>query len=330
LDRSRFRFIPDWLEPKFGGWFRQRLETECRHLGATAVHSIPHGLDFVHGYQVARRLGAKFFFNLHDDLLDTIGTHSGRRAALQAAGDIWRDADARFVISEQIGREYCARYGYQKFEIVTDGIESLSEPRQRIPNRLHIYFMGLFHIRYEPNLTSLLRALDIIGAEYPEFEIKATFRCGAIRGNVLARARGLRVLPFGTEADVEVDMLDADLLYMPLPFTADDSCFIRYSLSTKLITYLGSGIPILYHGPREAAAFEVLSENNAAFVCDDLSPEPLAMVLREAIAKPDAATAKVERALDLARRRFLLEDQRDRFWTTITGLVHPAETVATH
>ena len=25
--------------------------------------------------------------------------------------------------------------------------------------------------------------------------------------------------------------------------------FVRFSLSTKLVTYLGSGLPIIYHGP---------------------------------------------------------------------------------
>jgi glycosyltransferase involved in cell wall biosynthesis len=319
LDRSRLRFISDWLEPKLGDRFQKRLESECRRLGITAIHSIPHGLDFVHGYQVSRRLGAEFFFNLHDDLQDTIGTHPAGRAALESVAEIWRGANARFVISDQIGREYCSRYGQQEFEVITDGIERLSGPRQRAPNQLHVYFMGLFHIRYERNLTGLFRAMDIVRTQHPKIEIKATFRCGNMRETALAGAKGIRVLPFGTESDVESDLADADLLYLPLPFTAEDACFVRYSLSTKMITYLGSGIPILYHGPRQAAACEVLSENNAAFVCDTLSREAIAAVLREVIINPAAAATKVEHSLDLARQRFMLKNQRDRFWSTITG-----------
>lgn len=281
-------------------------------------------MDFVRGYHVARELGLKFFFNLHDDLLDTAGRSLGGRALMRAVPEIWRDADARFVISEQIGREYCARYGGRPFEVVTDGLEELREPRPRVPGRLHIYFMGLFHLRYEPNLVSLLRALEIVRAEHPGIEIKATFRCENIRASATEGAKGLRVLPFGTEADVDADMRAADLLYMPLPFTAEDACFVRFSLSTKMITYLGSGVPILYHGPREAAAFEVLAENNAAFTCDSLDPELLAATLREAIGNPSARNSRLESAIDLARRHFMLEQQRSRFWGTMLNSTQSA------
>ena len=75
-------------------------------------------------------------------------------------------------------------------------------------------------------------------------EITATFRCGRIREEVIAGVPGVRVLPFGSEADVEADMSQATLLYMPLPFAAEDECFVRFSLSTKMISYLGSGRPI--------------------------------------------------------------------------------------
>jgi glycosyltransferase involved in cell wall biosynthesis len=323
LERSRYQWIPERLEPLFSGWFAHRLELMCRELGATVLHSIPHGLDFVYGWSVARRLGMKFILNVHDDVLVSVGNHSSGAAALKVIPEIWREADTRFVISEQIGREYCARYGDREFEIVTDGLECLSAPRSHATDRLHLYFMGLFHIRYEANLTALLSALDIVRAEHPGIEIRATFRCGSIRESVTARANGLRVLPFGTEADVEADLRDADLLYMPLPFAPEDECFVRYSLSTKMITYLGSGIPIVYHGPREAAAFELLSENNAAFVCSSLEPEGIAAVLREAITNPSAGTARVESALDLAKRRFMLDDQRSRFWNLIEGFAQP-------
>jgi hypothetical protein len=179
--------------------------------------------------------------------------------------------------------------------------------------------MGLFHLRYEPNLASLLRAVEIIRAENPSVCITATFRCGSIRKSMLPDVQGLRVLPFGTEADVETDMEEADLLYLPLPFAAEDTCFVRYSLSTKMITYLGSGVPIFYHGPREAAASELLAANDAAFVANDLDPEAVAAVLREAIVNPASATARVQRALSLGKERFALEEQRGQFWSTLEG-----------
>lgn len=318
MERSRYRWMADRLETPLSGWFTRRLEATCRRLKATALHSIPHGLDFIHGYRVARRLGLKFFFNVHDDVLDTVARYHGS-GVLSAMIEIWRGADARFVISEQLGREYCQRYGDRPFEVVTDGLETFVDPRPRAVSKLRIYFMGLFHLRYEPNLESLLRAMEIVRAEQPALQITATFRCGSVRQSVLPDGDGFRVLPFGTEADVEADMREADLLYLPLPFGDEDESFVRYSLSTKMITYLGSGLPILYHGPRKAAASELLSASDAAFVTNDLEPEAVAAVLRSAIADPAGAMARVERALRLARTRFALESQRGQFWNTIEG-----------
>jgi glycosyltransferase involved in cell wall biosynthesis len=317
IERTRFGWVPGKLEPFFSRRFERKLKEGLRKCGATSVHLIPHGLDFVHGYKLARRLGLAVFFNVHDDVVESFGNHPGGQAALEAMPEIWSHADARFVISDPMGREYNARYGSRNFVVVTDGLERISEPRPRVPGKLRIYFMGLFHIRYEANLAALLRAIELVRSENPRIEISATFRCGSIRSSVIGGFRGMQVLPFGSEADVEADMKSADLLYMPLPFREEDSDFVRFSLSTKMITYLGCGIPILYHGPREAAAHELLSESNAAFISSSLEPESLAAVLREVIADPGNAGARVQGAMELATRRFMLEEQRRRFWSTV-------------
>ena len=61
-------------------------------------------------------------------------------------------------------------------------------------------------------------------------------------------------------------MESADLLYMPMPFGEAHEKFARYSLSTKMVTYAGSGVPILYHGPATSAAFDLLKRNDAAIL----------------------------------------------------------------
>src|SRR5687768_3640510 len=44
IERTRFSWIANAVEPLFERRFEQRLEMMCRELGATAIHSIPHGL----------------------------------------------------------------------------------------------------------------------------------------------------------------------------------------------------------------------------------------------------------------------------------------------
>jgi hypothetical protein len=120
------------------------------------------------------------------------------------------------------------------------------------------------------------------------------------------------VLPFSNEAQVRQDMESADLLYMPIPFGEAYAKFARYSLSTKMVTYAGSGIPILYHGPADSAAYELLNKNRAAFLLTSLAPEEVARTLTGISGSAAADVAR--NALALAQREFMLADQARKFW----------------
>jgi hypothetical protein len=168
---------------------------------------------------------------------------------------------------------------------------------------------------YERNLRAFLDALVILKRERPSAHITATLRCEHVRPHVVAGEIPVQVLPFADEAQVERDLDSADLLYMPLPFGENHENFARYSLSTKMVTYVGSGIPIVYHGPLSSAAFTLLEQHDAAILVPSVDPPDIARLLGQV----DAATrARVTRnALELARQHFMLAAQTDRFWGTI-------------
>ena len=317
LEQTRFHRFLKKLNPLFEGKFERRLESACRKFGATDLHSIPCGADFAASWRVARRLGLKFHLNVHDDQFATPGRHVLGPQAINLLPEIWRDADSRFVISEPLGWEYCSRYGERPYEIITDGVETLGSLRVAIPNRLNIYFMGLFHNRYEPNLACLSEAVEILRKNHPEWQAGIRLRCGAMRRGFRPGGTSIQILPFGTESDIENDLAQVDLLYMPLPFGPEDEFFVRFSLSTKMVTYLGSGIPILYHGPQNSAAHGVLTAGGAAFTFDSLHAAALAEILARVVAHPELGRQHAGRALELAFAKFLLSDQRSRFWGSI-------------
>jgi hypothetical protein len=89
---------------------------------------------------------------------------------------------------------------------------------------------------------------------------------------------------------------------------------VALSLSTKLISYVGSGIPIVYHGPRETAAHEVLARNDAAILVTSNDPPEIARAITAGMKRAPELTAN---ALALARREFMLDTQRDRFWGAV-------------
>jgi hypothetical protein len=117
-------------------------------------------------------------------------------------------------------------------------------------------------------------------------------------------------------------MESADLLYMPLPFGEAHEKFARYSLSTKMVTYAGSGVPILYHGPTASAAHDLLKQNNAAILLTSLVPEEIAETLGRVTGEARANIAR--NALALAERDFMLADQTRRFWGAFAKTTSPA------
>jgi hypothetical protein len=113
----------------------------------------------------------------------------------------------------------------------------------------------------------------------------------------------------------------ADVLYLPLSLDAQFANFARFSLSTKLITYLGSGLPILYHGPEESAANRLLATHRAGMGCHSLDPDEIAKSLEGVLEK---RTSLVENALRLAQKEFPLEKIRLRFHSSL-GRISPTD-----
>jgi glycosyltransferase involved in cell wall biosynthesis len=314
IEHSRLASIPKLTAPLFAPVFRRRLKALCGKLGAHAIHAVPHaGLDFAQVHAVARALALPFFISLHDDI-DYTAASVGRREHREVAmRNAWRDASARFVISEALGREYCERYGPRDYHVVTDGLSDLTLPRAKVdPGELRIYFMGLFHVAYERNLRALLEGVVMFERQHPSVSVRLTCRCEHIRPQVVEGVKAVTILPFADEMQVRQDMERADLLYMPIPFGAAHEKFARYSLSTKMVTYAGSGVPILYHGPARSAAYDLLNTNNAAVLLTSLAPDEIAQTLAGLTvrARTDIAT----NALALAEREFMLADQARKFF----------------
>lgn len=317
IETSRLAMFPKMTMSIFAGRFRRRLRAFCQRANACAIHTVPHsGLDFAHAHAIARELSLPFFISVHDDLAYTAAHEGTREVHEPAMRSAWFDADARFVISEALGREYSRRYGERLYKVVTDGLNKLNSARQNSRSgTLRIYFMGLFHLGYESNFRALLEALRIFELRNPGITTTVTCRCEYIRPHVWKDIKHVSVLPFANEAQIERDMEEADFLYMPMPFGQEHENFTRYSVSTKMVTYVGSGLPILYHGPTASAAFDLLRRHEAAIFLTSLSPEEIARSLT------DISTAQretvVRNALDLARREFMLADQTRKFWGTI-------------
>jgi glycosyltransferase involved in cell wall biosynthesis len=315
IESTRFSDVANIFDFPLAGIFRYRLTGICRHRKATAIHAIAHDLTFWYAYQIAQTLELPYYLSVHDDLRYALQGSLLFKQGMSKIAEVWKGAEGRFVISDELGKEYSRRYGKKAYTIVTDGLDKVpSKPQIRPTISCRIYFMGLFHISYKVNFKAFLQALQILQKLRPDWNIALTCRCGFISPKLLATRFPVTWLPFASEQEVIRDMEQADMVYLPLPFGQEYDDFVRYSLSTKMITYLASGLPILYHGPVKAAASQLLAQHQAAILINSLDPHYIA----EALINNRGKTAEiVQNALDLGVQQFMLIEQRNKFWNLI-------------
>jgi hypothetical protein len=261
--------------------------------------------------------------SVHDDPSYTLAGRPESRFGLRELGVAWRDAQKRFVISTEMGDAMNARFGTRPYVLVTDGLSEIADsPRPLAQADLTGYFMGAFHISYTANLESLVSGL-------------ARWRQKSGRGPRMVVRSGPLPAPADLDPEVPVefrdwapagevakDLDDVDFLYLPLPFGDRHENFIRYSLSTKLVTYVGSGLPILYHGPRHSAACSLLERSSAAAIVDSLEPDAVMRGIEQITTHGGELAAN---ALDLARERFDLTQIRSRFWEAVEDATNPTD-----
>jgi hypothetical protein len=203
-------------------------------------------------------------------------------------------------------------FGDKDYEIITDGLkeDELSEPSivtENVP--ISIYFSGLLHIDYYPLFQVLAEALDILSSQGNQFKIILR---GTQKLSFLEKRNFLvEYLPFTLDNEVLKGELDnAAILYLPIKFTVSD--FYQFSLSTKMVGYLGGAGVILYHGPSESAACLMLEEYNAAITCTVNDRDRMVDALKAALSTESVSIS--QHAKKLARQQFLIDNIQTRFW----------------
>ena len=315
LEHSRFCKYLGAVLPITAAQYKHKLSSYLRSINVTGIHAIPQGIDFGYAFDVAQELEIPYYLNVHDELAYNLPNFVELPQCLKYLEKAWKGATERFVISEKMGEEYCRRYGDQKYLVITDGLKNIpKQPKPIVNNRFHIYFMGSVHISYEKNFVQLIHGLEQLKQLNPNLDITLI-----IRGNVSFRLPvtnlSIKLLGWGSQDEIIRDMEAVDFLYLPLPFEEKYDPFTRFSMSTKLVTYLGSALPILYHGPQYAAAADLLSKSKSAIIVDTLDAVQIAQIM---LHEKTNSHQIVSSALNLAEGDFYLPEIQRRFWDSFS------------
>ncbi|WP_374951923.1 hypothetical protein [Mucilaginibacter sp.] len=303
--RWKVRNLFIWLREKaMAGYTRNRIRQIASQNKFDAVHVICHGSYVMAVYDKQLLNGKQLWVSFHDHFA-AAGTGFDNTKTL------WTNANRRLVISAQMGLEYQRLFGSMPYEIITDGLlpGELSDVKEIDPlTPLTIYFSGLLHNEYHPLFMVLAQALDVLAGRGITVKLimRGTQKVSFL--NERAFATEYRN-DFISDEAIKKEMDAASILYLPIKYNDPD--FYLYSLSTKMVGYLGAPGSMLYHGPADSAACLMLKEAGAAVDCTSLDAVDMLACLDELMSNKRKVSV---RAKLLAKEKFNMLVIKKQFW----------------
>jgi glycosyltransferase involved in cell wall biosynthesis len=301
--RWKLRTFFKWIrESLFFYYTKHKIKKRVSYLSFDVLHVINQGLFCSVLCNTDVLVNKKVWTSFHDHYL--------LASSFKDTQLLWNYSDRRLMISKELGEEYQRVFGMKDFELITDGLttEEISTPKLMGKDKTSVYFAGLMHIAYYPLLEVLADSLDELVDEGYTFELilRGTQKMNFLNNrkfNVIYRSN------FITDKELKKEMDLADILYLPIKFSEPN--FYLYSLSTKLISYLGASGKILFHGPSDSAACNLLREKNAAFCCVSLLKTEMIPLIKEILEVDENISNNAKK---LAKSNFDLNVIQNTFW----------------
>jgi hypothetical protein len=267
------------------------------------MHIVNHGVLSAYPCREEYLKGKQLWVSFHD--------HYALSSSYDDTKRLWQTANRRLVISEALGKKYAETFGDKNFEIITDGLldNEMSAPRYTSKNAITIYFGGLLHYDYIPVFKALETALNFMvkteGIQI-NFIMRGVYYTKVFSNNLFNVEYRK---DFVSDAAIAEELNQADILYLPIKFNNPD--FYLYSLSTKMIGYLGAQGKIFYHGPANSAAGKLLKDADAAVCCSSLETNDVVNAIKSLI---ENTTQVSSNAKQLACNSFKLDVIQKKFW----------------
>ena len=164
-------------------------------------------------------------------------------------------ASARIAISEEMAKEYEIRFMHP-FHYIHNGVE-----------------ININYIKKSYDISSPAR-ISYIGSIFPMAQLQSLLECCDVVANLASQGQTIQLsiycpkeavenyffkfiksnfikfyAPISDDDEYFRILRDSDLLLLPVNFDSKSVSFIRYSMPTKLPSYLSVAVPILVYGP---------------------------------------------------------------------------------
>jgi len=228
------------------------------------------------------------------------------RRTLREYERVLQRAAALAVTSEGMEERYRREFGRSSI-ILRQYVEPLAPPRnQSHGNRTEwlLYIGGSIYATRE--FETFLAALDLCGWMLHDRPVR--LRWLGAGGIVKATGpRSIEFLGWRPLAEALEFASDCDLGYVPYWFDPARSLETECCFPSKMISYLGVGLPPFFHGPGSAGPALFLRKFDAGYVCTEQTPEAVLRHLGAALADPAEHALRRSRCRQVAATEFSKE-----------------------
>lgn len=224
-------------------------------------------------------------------------------------------AGGAFVVPNELLRDDLSRRGAARTVVVRnplpEDVVPAADPEAwpSAPGTLKIVFAGAIYHAHADAFRNLLAAMERVADLDPRLELLTAQPEGDLKALGLFGGR-VRLLGHLPEAQAQLALRGADVVFLPLAFDSPIPEVIRTSSPGKLADYLASGRPLLVHAPANSFPVWYVRQNDCAWVADKPEPAALADALREIVADPLRRRVLTSRAVACAHRDFAVARSR--------------------
>jgi glycosyltransferase involved in cell wall biosynthesis len=266
------------------------------------------GLFFTATFLACRRLKIPVWGHVHSLWLENTPPGSfRRRLAEKWEPVIFREADKMFCLTTPEIEHYQAKY-QRVCELLPHCVRPDTEIPQSLPVRTTapqaekriVYTGNVSHLMNLDAVQQFVKAVDLLP---PNYQVTILASCTV----EMCRAWGIyhpRIKYDWVSTDESQRLVrEADVLFLPLSFKNCSQEEVRTVLSTKLLDYLVSGVPILVFSPPDSYHSRSATADGWGYVVDRDDPAALAAGLQKLANDQDLRRRTVDQALEEARRR---------------------------
>lgn len=313
---------------EYGNWtfharrIARRVAMRAKKAGIEAVFGVGPGVSVWTSHRIAQHLGVPLHLWIHDDPVAYAQKWKAPRPIIKQVRrcfiEAYRSAAERYTISTPMRDEYRQLTGRDATVLPpsVDGADTPAVSRSR-SDRIRIGFAGSLvdPESWERFLLAMHAVFGQVPIErQPEITVFAEPRDVPVP-RVVRECGWVRVRGWQPQATVDRELAAMDYLYLSLWFGPSHRTFVRTSFSTKFVSYLKVGAPILCHVPADSAIAEFVRRCPVGPILDSTDVATLTHRLRS-IFRDEAWHNRIidarEHALALFDRKVLARRFQER------------------